>query len=100
MDGRICVIDEAELRRIVREEFTQAVDARTRWLTEKERNKETFIGVNELKELTGYNQSTIALKIKTGVLKPIKKAGSNRNMFCKQDVLDLISKGELRKKPS
>ena len=99
MACKIIIAEEELLRRLIREEFAQAVDARTRKAIERQENEGIFLTTKEVSEITGYDRSTIQRKIKEGII-PYSKKGERQYLFNKQEILDLQTKGIIKKAKS
>lgn len=62
------------------------------------REEEAMLTQEQLTKLTGYGRTWIRNLEKRGVLKNYKRKGTNRNLFKKSEVLDLINRGVITPK--
>ena len=93
---KIVVLAENDLRQLIREEVKAVVDSGTNTITPNEGEHQTFLLADDVIDMTGYSQASIARKIKDGVL-PIAKKEGNRNLFDKKVVEELINQGKLKR---
>ena len=94
---QILIVSRSDLRDLMRTEFLAAVEERAAQMIEHKTNENTLINTREVMEMTGYKRRTINDKIREKALKPVSK--ENRClMFNKQDVLDAIAVGKLKKR--
>lgn len=93
---KIVVLGENDLRQLIREEVKAVVDSGTNTTTPNEGEHQTFLLADDVMDMTGYSQASIARKIKDGVL-PIAKKEGNRNLFDKKVVEELINQGKLKR---
>lgn len=93
---KIVVLAENDLRQLIREEVKAVVDSVTHTTTTNEGEHQTFLLADDVIDMTGYSQASIARKIKDGVL-PIAKKEGNRNLFDKKVVEELINQGKLKR---
>lgn len=93
---KIVVLGENDLRQLIREEVKAVVDSGTNTITQNEGEHQTFLLADDVIDMTGYSQASIARKIKDGVL-PIAKKEGNRNLFDKKVVEELINQGKLKR---
>lgn len=93
---KIVVLGENDLRQLIREEVKAVVDSGTNTITPNEGEHQTFLLADDVIDMTGYSQASIARKIKDGVL-PIAKKEGNRNLFDKKVVEELINQGKLKR---
>ena len=93
---KIVVLAENDLRQLIREEVKAVVDSETHTTTTNEGEHQTFLLADDVIDMTGYSQASIARKIKDGVL-PIAKKEGNRNLFDKKVVEELINQGKLKR---
>lgn len=93
---KIVVLGENDLRQLIREEVKAVVDSGTNTITPNEGEHQTFLLADDVIDMTGYSQASIARKIKGGVL-PIAKKEGNRNLFDKKVVEELINQGKLKR---
>lgn len=93
---KIVVLAENDLRQLIREEVKAVVDSGTNTTTTNEGEHQTFLLADDVIDMTGYSQASIARKIKDGVL-PIAKKEGNRNLFDKKVVEELINQGKLKR---
>ena len=93
---KIVVLGENDLRQLIREELKAVVDSGTNTTTPNEGEHQTFLLADDVIDMTGYSQASIARKIKDGVL-PIAKKEGNRNLFDKKVVEELINQGKLKR---
>lgn len=93
---KIVVLGENDLRQLIREEVKAVVDSGTNTTTPNEGEHQTFLLADDVIDMTGYSQASIARKIKDGVL-PIAKKEGNRNLFDKKVVEELINQGKLKR---
>ena len=93
---KIVVLAENDLRQLIREEVKAVVDSGTHTTTTNEGEHQTFLLADDVMDMTGYSQASIARKIKDGVL-PIAKKEGNRNLFDKKVVEELINQGKLKR---
>lgn len=93
---KIVVLAENDLRQLIREEVKAVVDSGTHTTTPNEGEHQTFLLADDVIDMTGYSQASIARKIKDGVL-PIAKKEGNRNLFDKKVVEELINQGKLKR---
>ena len=93
---KIVVLAENDLRQLIREEVKAVVDSGTNTTTPNEGEHQTFLLADDVIDMTGYSQASIARKIKDGVL-PIAKKEGNRNLFDKKVVEELINQGKLKR---
>ena len=96
MTDKILIVEESELRRIIREEFSSVVDSESRSNNERESSQQVYVAADDVIDMTGYSQSTLARKIKEGVL-PIARKEGKRNLFDKHEVEELINLGKLKR---
>lgn len=93
---KIVVLGENDLRQLIREEVKAVVVSGTNTTTPNEGEYQTFLLADDVMDMTGYSQASIARKIKDGVL-PIAKKEGNRNLFDKKVVEELINQGKLKR---
>lgn len=92
----IMIVSKSDLRDLMRTEFLAAVEERAAAMLEQRKNETTLITTQEVMALTGYSRRHIGVKISEGVLRVVGR--ENRTLlFNKQEVLDAIRVGKLRK---
>lgn len=96
MVENVLIVSEDDLRRLIREEMSSVVDSGEHTTKERDSGQKTFIMADDVIDMTGYSQSTLARKIKEGVL-PIARKEGKRNLFDKHEVEELINLGKLKR---
>ncbi len=90
-----------ELKNIVEDVVDRTMekwyDKERRQAREEQLDKEQYLTFSELVELTGYSKASLYNKINDGTIKAYKKPGSNRNRFRKQEIIDGINSGLLKR---
>ncbi len=72
-------------------------DKERRNAREEQLEKEAYLTMQELVDLTGYGKTSIYMKIREGIINAYKKPGSNRYRFKKQEIIDGINSGLLKR---
>ncbi|MBO4786685.1 MAG: hypothetical protein J5510_06435 [Prevotella sp.] len=92
LDDLIRIIED-----VVDKTMEKWYDKERRNAREEQLEKEAYLTMQELMDLTGYCRSSLISKIKDGTINAYKKPNSNRLIFRKQEIIEKINNGILRK---
>lgn len=101
MTVTVVTVSVNELKNIVEDVVDKTMekwyDKERRQAREEQLDKDQYLTLDELLKLTGYSKASIYNKIADGTIKAYKKPGSNRNRFRKQEIIEGINSGLLKR---